>query len=108
MKENIFYRRWFLPELDLYPYFPKVKRRYDGRPVGDRPEGMPLDNNLNQDLRVDVNRQFAATMMLGDNDECKFSKTTSNRLTDAYLRVWQSVGPTPTPIVEDALRFGAS
>lgn len=50
MKENGYYSRWLLPELDLYRDYPDVKRRYEGRPIGDTPEGMPLDNNLNQDL----------------------------------------------------------
>jgi hypothetical protein len=108
MKENGYYSRWLLPELDLYQDYPEVKRRYDGRPIGDTPEGMPLDNNLNQDLHTDVERQVAATLMLGEDDERKFSTSTPNRLTDAYLRVWESVGPTPQRIVQDVLKVGPS
>jgi hypothetical protein len=104
MKEQGYYSKWLLPELDLYKDFPDVKKRYDGRPIGDTPEGMPLDNNLNQDLHTDVNRQVAATMVLDEDDERKFSTSTPNRLTTAYLKVWTLVGPTSKRIVEDVLK----
>jgi hypothetical protein len=69
---------------------------------------MPLDNNLNQDLHTDVNMQVAATMVLDEDDDRKFSTSTPNRLKDAYLKVWQSIGPTPKRIVEDVLKVGPS
>lgn len=47
-------------------------------------------------------------MTLGEDDERKFSQSTPNRLTDAYLRVWESVGPTPKRIVQDVLKVGPS
>jgi hypothetical protein len=108
MKEKGYFSRWLLPELDLYRDFPEVKKRYNDRPIGDTPESMPLDNNLNQDLHTDVNRQIAATMMLEEDDIRKFSTSTPNRLTDAYLRVWESVGPTSKRIIEDVLKVGPS
>jgi hypothetical protein len=46
--------------------------------------------------------------MLDENDNKKFSTSTPNRLTDAYLRVWQSIGPTSKHIIEDVLKVGPS
>jgi hypothetical protein len=101
MKENGYYDRWLLPELDLYRDFPDVKSKYDRRPIGDTPESMPLDNNLNKDLHDDVDRQVAATKMLDEDNLKKFSMSTPKRATSTYLRVWESVGPTPRRIVQD-------
>jgi hypothetical protein len=104
MKQKGYYSRCLLPELDLYQDFHDVKKRYDGRPIGGTPEGMPLDNNLNQDLHTDVYCQVAATMVLEEGDDWKFSTSTPNRLMSAYLKVWMSIGPTSQRIVQDVLK----
>jgi hypothetical protein len=105
MKEKGIYKHWILPELDLYKDYPEVKKNYNNRPIGDTPEAMPLDNNLNQDLHMDVNRNVAATFWLEEDDNNKFSLSTPNRATSAYLRVWETVGPSPKRIIEDILKI---
>ena len=45
MKENNYFHRWFLPMYGLQDGTP-----YDGRPVGNIPEFMPLDHSLNIDI----------------------------------------------------------
>jgi hypothetical protein len=69
---------------------------------------MPLNNNLNQHLHNDVSRQVAATMSIEGTDKRKFSTSTPNQLTTAYLKVWNCVGPTPSRIVENFLQVGPS
>ena len=44
-KENNYFHRWLLPMNGLEYGTP-----YDGRPVGNIPEFMPLDNSLNRDI----------------------------------------------------------
>jgi hypothetical protein len=62
---------------------------------------MPIDNNLNQDLHLDVNRNADATISLDEDRPNKFSLSTPNRVTAAYLRIWETVGPSPNQISED-------
>ena len=64
---------------------------YANRPTGNSPEVMPLDSNLNKDLREGVNWLCSITNCLDDSNPVKFSKTTSNRLLSAYARA----GDTP-------------
>ena len=45
MKEKNYFHRWLLPMNGLQDGTP-----YDGRPVGNSPEFMPLDNSLNRDI----------------------------------------------------------
>ena len=45
MKNNKYYHRWFLPMNELQDGTP-----YAGRPVGNSPEFIPLDNSLNRDI----------------------------------------------------------
>ena len=45
MKEKNYYHRWLLPMIGLQDGTP-----YAGRPVGNSPEFMPLDNSLNRDI----------------------------------------------------------
>ena len=45
MKEKNCFHRWFLPMNGLQYGTP-----YDGRPVGNSPEFMPLDNSLDRDI----------------------------------------------------------
>ena len=45
MKENNYFHHWLLPMNGLQDGTP-----YDGRPVVNSPEFMPLDNSLNRDI----------------------------------------------------------
>ena len=45
MKENNYFHRWLLPTNGLQDMTP-----YNGCPVGNSPEFMPLDNILNRDI----------------------------------------------------------
>ena len=45
MRQNLYLHRWFLPWNRLQDGTP-----YAGRPVGNIPEFMPLDNSLNHDI----------------------------------------------------------
>ena len=45
MKEKNYFHRWLLPMNGLQDGTP-----YDGRPVGNSPKFMPLDNSLNRDI----------------------------------------------------------
>ena len=45
MKEKNYYHRWLLPMNGL-----QEGTTYAGRPVGNSPEFMPLDNSLNRDI----------------------------------------------------------
>ena len=45
MKEKNYFHLWLLPMNGFQDGTP-----YDGRPVGNRPEFMPLDNSLNRDI----------------------------------------------------------
>ena len=45
MKEKNYFHRWLLPMNGL-----QDGTTYDGRPVGNSPEFMPLDNNRNRDI----------------------------------------------------------
>ena len=45
MKENNYYHRWLLPMHILQDGTP-----YAGRPIGNSPEFMPLDNSVNRDI----------------------------------------------------------
>ena len=74
---------------------------YANRMVGMRPEAMPLDAHLNQDLHVAVDRHVNLTQHLPDYlpdgrtpHPNKFSKRTPKVLSSAYKRVWDpSLGP---------------
>jgi hypothetical protein len=93
MKQEGYNNRWLLPELYMYKCYPEVKKIYNGRPIGNTPESMPLNDNSNQGLHNDVSRQVAGTMLLEETDKRKFSTSTPNELTTAYLKVWNCDGP---------------
>lgn len=48
----LYYDKWVLAVLDLNVKY----KRYHGRPIGNSPEMMPLDNCLNKDLHESVAR----------------------------------------------------
>ena len=59
---------WIRPELgvnDAYKY-------YKNNPPGNRPEMMPMDNRLNQDIHEGVKAHIATTQHLPNSDKRKF------------------------------------
>ena len=67
---------------------------YARRMVGMRPEVMPLDAHLNQDLHESVDRHVNLTSHLPDDHPNKFSKRTPKHLAHAYKRIWNpALGP---------------
>jgi predicted flap endonuclease-1-like 5' DNA nuclease len=76
--------RWILPELGCNDDIP----RFGGRPVGDLPEGMPLDCSLNNDLKVSTKIHVVDTLALQEVDHRKFSLSTPKRCSEAIRRIW--------------------
>jgi hypothetical protein len=75
-------------------------------PIDNAPESMPLNCNY---TRIYITLlTVAATMALEEGYDRKFSTSNPNRLTIAYLKVWNCYGPKPTKIVEDLLKVGFS
>ena len=83
---------------------------YAGRMVGMRPEVMPLDEHLNQDIHDAVDRHVNLTQNLPDDHPQKFSKRTPKQLSRAYRRIWDPTlgpdagAPTSKRIKEDVER----
>ena len=83
---------------------------YANRMVGMRPEVMPLDSHLNQDLYESVDRHVNLTQHLHEKHEHKFSKRTPNHFRRAYLRIWdptlgsEAGAPLSSRIREDIIR----
>lgn len=78
----------------------KNVKRYAGRPVGNSPELMPLDNSLNQDIHESVKTHVAATFHLSPDNEEKFSLSTPAQVIRAYERAWLGA-PTSERIKQD-------
>ena len=67
---------------------------YANRMVGMRPEIMPLDCHLNQDIHSCVERHINMTSHLPDDHPDKFSKRTPKHTQSAYKRIWDpALGP---------------
>ena len=64
-----------------------INTNYAGRPVGNSPEFMPLDNTLNQDMHAATKTQASATRFLPDNDLRKFSFATPKTIEHAYAQI---------------------
>jgi len=65
MKAKGYYERWILPENGLHTDDPDLKA-YLHRPVGDSPELMPWDTNLNSDVKNSVQMHIDLTRKLDD------------------------------------------
>ena len=61
--------------------------RYAGRPVGNQPELQPLDNSLNNDVKVAVQTQEASTYFLPQGHLKKFTMATREDIVSAVGRV---------------------
>jgi len=88
MKSKGYYSRWLVPICGL-----NAGTDFACRPPGNSPELMPLDNNLNKDLHDAVGDHVRKC-------SAKFSRSTWQRQTEAYLRVWE-VAPPSKRIIED-------
>ena len=84
-----------------------INTNYAGRPVGNSPEFMPLDNSLNQDIHCAVRSQVSATRSLPKDDPRRFSFATPESIKHAYGRCHcprydpNSAVPTPERIEMD-------
>jgi len=96
MKDNDMHRRWILPVLGLNA----ERKRFADGPPGNSPEVNPLDDNLNQDAHVGVDRHILHTSHLPEEDPRKFSLTTPSRGASAYKRVLLGC-PSSKRIVQD-------
>ena len=112
MKEQGYYDRWIKPELGCNASVLAENKkglftsntRYACRPVGNTPEGNPLDNSCFHDTRVSLGLNVAATWHLPDNDSRKFSMATPNQMYSAMMRIWDlenNVSPMSERIVHD-------
>ena len=72
MQAKGYYSRWLTPQLGL-----NAGTRWEGKPVGNRPEFMPLDNSLNADIQYALSLHCAITSHLNDDDLRKFSMHTT-------------------------------
>jgi hypothetical protein len=76
--------RWILPVLGCNDDI----LRFGGRPMGDFPESMPLDNTLNNDLKASNNTHLIDRVSLDEDDPRKFSLSTPKRCSEAIRRIW--------------------
>jgi len=108
MKEKGYLDRWILPSSDLYDNLPSEARRfYEGKPVGNSPEFMPLDTHLNQDLHSSHDLHATITQNEADNDPKKFDGSTPKRLSESYHRLFHpqsGVAPSSDRIIQDVQR----
>ena len=112
MRQKGYLQRWILPSSDLYNNLPiQARKAYQGKPVGNSPEFMPLDTHLNQDLHTCHDYHATITQHLNDDDPRKFDGSTPKRLTNSYLRLYHpetGVAPTSNRILQDVTRVLSS
>ena len=63
-----------------------INTRFGGRPVGNQPEVQPLDNSLNNDIKVATETQVAATYFLPKGHKKKFTMATREDVVSAVGR----------------------
>ena len=78
-------KRWLVPQNGLNKGTP-----YEGRPVGNSPEFMPLDNSLNADIKRSHDRHCIITSKLHVKDPRKFSMRTPKLISRGILRLVES------------------
>ena len=99
MQDKGYLDRWILPSNDLYDNLPsKIRRFYEGKPIGNSPEFMPLDTQLNQDLHSSHDYHSTVTQHLEDDDPWKFNgsipKQMSNYPTNNFsIQIRESLHP---------------
>ena len=72
---------WILPENGL-----NKQTKYENQPIGNSPEIMPHDSNLNKDLHKGVNWLCVLTNGMDNKNPKKFPKTTTKRMLSSYAR----------------------
>ena len=97
MKNNNYFHHWFLPMNGLQDRTP-----YAGRPVGNSPEFMPLDNSLNRDILHSLRFHCVLSRFVlygeGTDEEernMRFSFSTPKEITKGLKRIWESKMGTP-------------
>ena len=119
MEEEGILKRWIRPVLGCNDEISivmengdiKTNKIYAGRPVGDYPEAMPLDNSLFRDLRCSFDYHVTMTCMLPREDQRRFSKVTPKLICSAIKRLWdpvKGVVPKSRRIVQHILRLQES
>ena len=83
MKREGCYSRWLLPQLGLNKGTP-----YNGRPIGNLPKIMLLDNALNNDVQISLCTHCAVTAYLPDGDPAKLSMQTPLTIASAISRLY--------------------
>ena len=100
MKEKGYYSKWLIPQLGL-----NGGTVYVSRPVGNRPEWMPLDNSLNNDIQSALSLHCAITAHLPDDDIRKFSFSTPSTIVSGIRRIYNNATGSDVPsskrIVQD-------
>ena len=91
MKENNYYHSWLLHMNGL-----KYGTPYDGRPVGNRPDFMPLDNSLNRDILHSLRFHCVLSRFLlygeGTYEEernMRFSFSTTKEISRGLKNIWE-------------------
>jgi hypothetical protein len=103
-ESSTIYQRWIKPENGLNDEFGK---RWWGRPIGNSPELMPLDNSLNQDVHESVRTHVIVSLAAVSDDKRDprlFSTATPKLGSSAYRRVFcpeTGVSPRPDRIIQD-------
>ena len=109
MAQKGYLERWILPSVDLYDNLPPEARRfYEGKPVGNSPEFMPLDTHLNQDLHSSHDFHSTVTQDLPDDHPQKFDGLTPKQMSDSYHRLFHpdtGVAPSSDQIIKDVNRI---
>jgi len=109
MAEQNYLDRWLLPVEGL-----NDGTRYQGRPIGNSSELMPLDTSLNKDIHDAFTRHRALTVHLPHDHPAIFSSATPADLERGYLQLLDpALGdemgvPSSKRIVEDILKCTGS
>ena len=101
MEKKGWLKHWILPQHDLNKH---IKYYRIPRPIGCNPGAMPWDASLNKDHDDIVLRHVAATLMLAEDDERKFSLSTPRRCASAYRRIYEAFGIPSKRIVQDIMK----
>ena len=98
MKENNYFHHWLLP-MNIY----QDGTPYDGRPVGNSPEFMALDNSLNRDILQSLRFHFVLSHFFLNGEETDeeernmcFCFSTPKEIARGLKRIWESKMGTPS------------
>ena len=90
MKEKGYYKKWLIPQNGC-----NGGTIYKNRPVGNSPESMPLDNNLNNDIQTCLLLHCAITAHLPNDDLRKFIMATPGTIVEYMCRILGAEGNVP-------------